>query len=258
MANSTVRFTCTALPQDKQGILVPDDNGYYTHVLGGLNVFNSAGEYYTYEGARELFESSSSFMRKVTLGQLYSENGHPEWTKGMKEDEYLHRYLQILPSNIVAHISEVWLDMEGVKDANGNTVIAVMGKVTPSGDKAQILKDDIANPKINTCFSIRAFTDDKRVAGIVNRRLTTIVTFDKVPSPGIQFATKYSVPALESYMEREVKRESFLPLFQRGPHTSGQRVLATEADRAFGMEVFQQLGFNVDGTDLPTWAKQKW
>jgi len=257
MASSTVRFTCTAVPLNKKGILTPDEKGYYTHPLGALNVFNSMGEYYTYEGARELFESSSSFMRKVTLGQLYGENGHPEWPKGMSENDFLRRYLKIEESRTCAHFSEIWIDFDGVKDEVGNPIIAIMGKVTPSGELAYVLDNDIKNPNINTCFSIRAFTDDKAVGGITHRRLTSVVTFDKVPSPGIRSAQKFASPALESFSEK-VNKSSFMPLISRQPQLSGQHVMSTEADRSFALEVFQQLGFNVDHGDLPTWAKQQW
>jgi hypothetical protein len=240
------------MPLNKKGVLVADEDGYYTHPLGGLNVFNSAGEYYTYEGARNLFESSSSFMRKVNSGQLYGENGHPEWTKGMTEDEYLYRYLKVQEDNICHHIAEIWLDMDNVKDASGQTVITIMGKVRPEGKVKHVLEQAIVNPRVNTCFSIRAFTDDKRRGGINMRTLTSVVTFDKVGSPGIATATKYNSPSLESFMEKEVKREMFLPLIL--PQEK-KIVTATEADRSFGLEVFQQLGFNVDGTDLPSWSK---
>ena len=245
-----IRFTCTTLPLSKKGILTPDEDGYYTHPLGGLNVFNSAGEYYTYEGARNLFEASSRFMQKVNSGQLYGENDHPQWEKGVSEDEFVHRYLTVLKSNITHHIAELWLDFESVKDAAGNSIISIMGKVRPDGEKAHVLERSISNPRTNTCFSIRGFTDDKRRGGINHRTLTSIVTFDLVSSPGIATATKFNSPALESFQEQVVNPQAFKQYFENKPN-----LVASESDRQFGLEVFQQLGFNVDHGDLPRWAK---
>ena len=39
MANNSVRFTCSSLVgAGKQGIIKPDENGYYELVVGALNV----------------------------------------------------------------------------------------------------------------------------------------------------------------------------------------------------------------------------
>jgi outer membrane protein assembly factor BamD len=54
---NSVRFACTSLVgTNKTGMLRKDADGYYEVVVGALNVFNSAGEYYVYEKARQLFE----------------------------------------------------------------------------------------------------------------------------------------------------------------------------------------------------------
>ena len=40
-------FSCTSLMgTNKAGVLKPDENGYYTVVLGALDVYNSAGDFY--------------------------------------------------------------------------------------------------------------------------------------------------------------------------------------------------------------------
>ena len=57
MLNS-VRFECTTLGT-RSGVLKPDKDGYYIMPVGGLNVFNSAGQYYAYDKAKALFEESS-------------------------------------------------------------------------------------------------------------------------------------------------------------------------------------------------------
>ena len=42
----------------KQRLLKPDPDGYYEFSIGGLNVFNGAGEYYSLEIARHHIQSS--------------------------------------------------------------------------------------------------------------------------------------------------------------------------------------------------------
>ena len=88
----TVRFTCTSLTgTGKEGVIRPDENGYYDMVIGGLNMLNSAGEYYEYEGAKELFNQSSSFMRRVKRGALRGEVGHPRREPGQSIDSFMNR-----------------------------------------------------------------------------------------------------------------------------------------------------------------------
>ena len=85
---SNIRFSCTSLAgTQKQGIIPKDANGYYDMVIGGLDILNSAGEYYDHAGAKELFQESSSFMRRVKRGALRGEVGHPRREHGQSIDE---------------------------------------------------------------------------------------------------------------------------------------------------------------------------
>lgn len=180
MAVNTVKFTCTTLLGDKQGILLPDDDGYYAQPIGGLNVYNSVGEFYTYQGAKQLFESSSALMRRIKTACLKSELGHPKPIPGQSYESFAQRVMEIDDKNVCAHISEVWLDFDNVKGANGKPIIVIMGKVKPAGPYADSLKQSFENPKENVCFSVRGFTDDRFIGGIKERALKEIVTWDKV------------------------------------------------------------------------------
>ncbi len=92
-----VLFSCTTLAgTGKKGKLTKDENGYYTMPIGGLNVFNSIGDFYTYEDAKQLFDSSSTFMRRVKTGALKGEYGHPKPIKGQSYEEFAERVLTIL------------------------------------------------------------------------------------------------------------------------------------------------------------------
>lgn len=205
---SNVRFTSTKLAASgKAGILPPDENGYYTLPIGGLNAFNSAGQYYTLEGAKQLFEKSSVFMRRVGNGNLKGEVGHPKKLPGMSMDDYVHRILTIEETNVCCHFKEIWLDENYGKmnpQFKNPGLVAIMAKVKPSGPKGESLKASFENPDENVCFSIRALTRDFYDRGQTYRVLQQICTWDNVGEPGIANATKWASPSLESLSETAV------------------------------------------------------
>jgi len=204
-----VKFTETVYTNsNKKGILTPDSNGYYTVVLGALNTYNSANEYYTSKGVVELFEGSSHFMRRIKNGALYSELGHPKKDPSMSMEAFYNRVITVEETNICAHIGEITLDFKfGEKhpELNNKELIAIIGKVKPAGAKANALEIAFNNPKQNAAFSIRGLTENKHNAGRVERRLTTIITFDHVVEPGITIADKIMSPSLEHKQNYEVK-----------------------------------------------------
>lgn len=207
---STVKFTATKLVgSNKQGILKPDADGYYEMVIGGLNVFNSAGEYYTLSGAKELFEASSIFMRRVKNGCLKGEEGHPKKLPTTTNDQFLQRIFSIEETNVCAHFSEVWLDETyGAKNPQfkNKNLVAIMAKVKPAGPKSASLAAALENPKENVCFSIRAITKDYYERGQCFRVLERIVCFDRVNEPGINIANKWDSPAMEALVEQQITK----------------------------------------------------
>lgn len=214
---NNVRFTCTSLVNGKKGIITPDEHGYYDMVIGGMNILNSAGQYYTYEGAKQLFEDSSAFMRRVKRGALRGEVGHPKPLPGQSYDEYATRIITIDERNVCVHFAEVYLNFKDFKNDDGTPIVAIMGKLAPSGPMGGMLKTALENPKENVCFSIRSFTEDYWNKGVKCRDLRTIVTFDYVNEPGIHIAEKFKNPGLEvlservftkSQMERAIDRQT--------------------------------------------------
>lgn len=175
----TVKFGSTALAgTNKTGIIPKDADGYRTMIVGGLNIFNSAGQWYSYDGAKALFESSSQFMRRVSRNALRGELGHPRQEKGQSFDDYVQRILEIRETNVCVHFKEIFLDFNSVKDANGRAVVAIMAKLIPSGPHGPALEKSLENKDENVCFSIRSFTKDYYDRGIEIRELKNIVTFD--------------------------------------------------------------------------------
>lgn len=193
------RYGCTALAgTNKAGIMRPDEDGYYTFLVGALNINNSAGARYLHDqAAKDIFESSSSFMRRVQNGSCRAEWGHPKRTPGMSNRDFIGRVLQIYEDNVCAHFKEVWL--EPTNDGSG--VIRIYAKVKPMGPKGKYLQDAIDDPNQDVCFSIRSLTDDTVVNGRVHKSLRTVVNFDFVNEPGIHLAKKWNSPSLESVDE---------------------------------------------------------
>jgi len=250
MSNS-VRFSCTSLAgSNKVGNLKRDANGYYEMVVGALNVFNSAGQYYVYEQAKELFESSSQLMRRVSRGALRGEYGHPKMLPGMSNEQFANRVMSIYEENTCCHHKEITLDFDRVKDANGKPVIAIISKVYPSGPMGPALEKSLQNPNENVCFSIRAFTDDFREGGVYKRVLKTIVTWDLVNEPGIANAEKFQSPALEG-MDLSFSRGEL----ERSISTAKVAGYAQESALLTADELFTSMGWNVPASAKPAWAK---
>lgn len=205
---STIKFSSVRVLDGKKGILKPDADGYYTICLGGLNCENSYGAYYPLEPVRELFESSSIFMRRIKAGYLKAELGHPKQGR-MTDTEFYQRCMEIDEKNVCAHISDVWLD-ETYGKTNPNAMnpqmCAIMGKIKPSGPYADVLERAINNGRENVCFSLRSITEDQFTGGKYIKTIKTIITFDMVNEPGIKTATKFDTPTLES---RSVLEENY-------------------------------------------------
>lgn len=220
---SLIKFTSEKLiNKGKTGIITPDKDGYYELVVGGLNCYNSAGEYYSLApSVKKLFENSSTFMRKVNKQILYGENGHPVFTKGMTDDEYLRRIYYISEENIVCHFSDIWLDEKYGKnnpEFNNPGLVAIMAKVKPFGNKKHILQDSLDNRLQNLCFSIRSLTNNYYHKGTKIKELVEILTFDLVSEGGISIANKYDSPALESVMEDiTVTKEKLIKIYNDIP-----------------------------------------
>lgn len=204
---NSIKFACTALAGvNKSGTLKQNDQGYYKMVLGALNMFNSAGEYYDFEPAAALFEGSSQLMRRAHRANLRGEYGHPKPLPGQTNDQFAIRVMSIYEQLVSHHIMDLELDFENFKDAKGNPIIAIIGLILPAGPNGKYLESSIQNPNENVCFSIRAFTDDHRIGMVLHRHLKTVVTWDYVNEPGLSVAEKWQSPALESQLIQTFSR----------------------------------------------------
>lgn len=200
MLPNNITFTCTRLNgTNKVGDLKKNERGYYTMIIGALNMFNSAGMYYRFDAAKQFFEQSSALMRRVQRGALRGEYGHPRRDPSMSMQAYYARLLQIHEDKVCCHFASITLDFENHKDDQGRPIVAIIAEVCPNGPLGHVLEKQLQNPNENVCFSIRSFTDDRMERGVMNRYIKTIVTFDYVNEPGMSVAEKYNSPALEGF-----------------------------------------------------------
>lgn len=244
---NNIRFTCTALAgKNKIGTVPVDKDGYRDMVVGGLNMFNSAGQWYDYEGAKALFESSSTFMRRVQRGALRGEVGHPRQQVGQSDDRYISRVLDIDETNVCVHFKEIYLDFDKLKSADGKPVIAIMAKLKPSGAKADFLQKQLDNKDENVCFSIRSFTKDYYNKGVYTRELKNIVTFDYVNEPGISIANKYQAPSLESLSDKVLAKASITKAV-----VTARAGVGTESSIMNANELFKSLGWDTPKSAAP-------
>lgn len=252
---STVKFACTALAgSNLVGNLKADSDGYYEMVVGALNVFNSAGQFYVYEEAKELFKSSSQLMRRVSRGALRGEYGHPKPIPGQSNEQFANRVMSVYEENACCHHKEITLDFDRVKDSNGRPVIAIISKVFPSGPMGPVLEKSLKNKNENVCFSIRAFTDDYRDNGVVKRVLKSIVTWDLVNEPGLSAAEKFKSPALESFAKEDgliISRGEI----ERGTSKAIQQGIATESNLLTVDELFKTMNWVNDKELKPAYIK---
>lgn len=209
-ATTSFKLGCTALNGvNKTGKLAPDENGYYTVILGALDFKNSIGAVYPSATAKHFFKEGSGLLRRIKGGYCRAEYGHPK-PYGLNSQDWITRILTIEETRICAHILEVWLDNTSVKDKDGRAVLAIMGKIKPSGPYGNALLESLQNPLENVAFSIRCLTEDRFVNGRLEKHIREIVGWDFVVEPGLSVANKYQNPALESFQDCDVPVTSIL------------------------------------------------
>lgn len=195
---------------NKVGDLKKDNDGYYDMVLGAFNAYNAHGDYYPLGDIKTIMDNDELFQRRLLNRALGSEVDHPkpfiEMTyKNLTEAEskrlkerWFERVLTIDEQNMCAHISKVVFSENTISDKSGRPLIAVIGKIKPSGIHERFLERQLENRHENVCFSIRCFTLDKFIGSGWVKEVKKIVTWDKVREPGIEIANKFMSPSLES------------------------------------------------------------
>jgi hypothetical protein len=223
--------------------------------MGALEYPNSVGAVYDETRARQFFQKSSAFMRRVTQGYLRGELGHPPQRDCKGYDDYVNRIHTILESNVAIHIRKVWLNHNYVMP-DGRKVIAIMGEVCGSGPHAGVFDRMLMNPHENLALSIRSMATDKFVAGKKRKYLDNIITWDLVNEPGLSVATKYNSPSCESHVVEHVPvNEALIEAFLTRQESHGVAVESAMVGTIDAMRALRKQRLTAQGGLASRWVK---
>lgn len=232
---------------NKSGDLKPNDDGYYTVVLGALGVENSNGEtYLDTPTARKTFTVGSLLFQRISEGRLNGEEGHPDPKDYPNKQKFLSRIRFIKEDRKAFHIRKIWLQDI---DYQGKKVTGILGEIIPSGIFGPQLEKSLNNPHENVCFSGRFLSNLSRQGMRTCREIHTCITFDHVSDGGIAMAHKYASPSLESMNDSILLKEE---LMQEMELEAKDKDSVTSMESAGGMSaktLFAELGFKAKSSD---------
>lgn len=223
-----------------------DKSGYHLLILGAVNVYNSAGEYYLGEGIEQILGGGDVVLsRRAKSGSLKGEQGHPKWLKGMTKDEFFARNATILESNTCAHFKNVYAEQTDIDSGfMGRKVILIRGWVKGAGVGGVGLDRDLNNPEVNVAFSVRSFTKPGMLNGVKTKRIVQLVTWDHVLEPGIEYATKWKTIGIET---REIGTMDYDDMFEMGTENLNQ-CFNCGLESKDQLELFKEIRVNYDDT----------
>lgn len=186
----------------KTKTLQKDDQGYYKVILGAVNTYNSAGEYYGDHYVEDLFSPNTYIGHMLAKGALMGEVNHPQFVPGMSNFDFFmrnNRIDQLNASHLIKNIEIV----DSGKMEGGRPKKFIVGWVKPleSTKGGKILKELLDTPEANVCFSIRCVIDPSSSKN--DMKIKTVITFDWVDLPGIAEANKFDTLA-------NIKQERFV------------------------------------------------
>lgn len=206
MSKSNFVYRMTRLDGiDKEGVIKPDSDGWYTVCIGALdhaskniNPKTGQAEYYGSQGYEQFFAPGTLFNDRIQGGFIKAEYGHPERESGMSDVAFLERNMQIREKNVCAVFGAIWLVHDFVDPLTKEKCVGIFAKIKPTGPYGKFLENDLLTKGVNVCFSIRSLTTRKVINGRNTKVLHTVITFDFVTEPGITCAEKFVSPSMES------------------------------------------------------------
>lgn len=191
MANIAFDISSALYVEGAQNAIKPDDKGVYKNfpimVLGKVSRNNK--EYEINSMVEALTSPSSIFFKKLKMGQLQGEYGHPL----VLTEKDLPRIAVVDPTKVSHVIHNVRC---GEPNEKGHRI--VYADIEPFGPYGKYLKESLDNPRINTAFSLRSLVAKIGMQGnIIKQRVTALITVDAVDAPGYAEASKVRVPSME-------------------------------------------------------------
>lgn len=203
-----------SIGSDGKGGQIPDKDGFYTTILGALNIKNRAGEAYCWPLSKPAFSDESILRRKLSYNSLISEMDHPVRSDYKDEEEYDRRLGTYLNNRKCAIIKEVWLDETGSISKNipsnliwpNSVPVLIMGKVKPVGIFGGLLDEAFKDPDQNVFFSMRTISRRNRLTGALI--LDVLTGFDWVTEGGLIVSNSWLATASNSFKINESSIDS--------------------------------------------------
>lgn len=209
---SNVQFSIQTLQTDSGGSLKgvkPNSDGVYCDVpvaVVGLPSRNRA-VYDMETTLAAMSDPSTRFYKNLAEGNLEGEWGHPKLPPVMTKADKMSAVMRTITIDreCVSH----YFTKIRTEEARDGQYVVVYADVVPFGPYGKYLVESFADPKRNTCFSLRSLTSDPTPMpdGNVKKRMKLLVTFDAVDGPGFEMAGKRYMPGTESY---EISDEQLL------------------------------------------------
>ena len=202
------RFGNIILPKSgKNGILTPDDEGYYTLNGGGFNIPNRQGVTYSFNSyIQECMSPESDFRRRLERGEVQGEMGHPPRYYLKLVDgqvvrheittvyEWILRLRTIDQDRVCMLISDVLFSWEG--NDPKTSPLNVKYRLKPFGPFGKYLEEHLKTPSANTSISIRTVISPTSPMDKY-RNVEYWTGADWVPEPGMDKANKWMTEGCE-------------------------------------------------------------
>ncbi len=193
MSSNELIFESSRVPISTS-LLTPDADGYVTINAGAYNIYNASGVYYDGNSIDKLYGENSILKRRIDKRVVFAELGHPKKEPWMNDSAFDSRLLEIREDRYCGHIRKAFL----VPNKDSKVIITKI-EVAPFGHYSSTLRDAILSKHANCYFSVRSFSNQLRVNGILVKRVYQIITWDFVTEGGIELANKFdTVTDLES------------------------------------------------------------
>ena len=195
----------SALVMNKAKALKPNKDGVYENVpvmvLGKVSRNNKDYELNSMVAA--LTSPNSVFFKKLKMGQLQGEYGHPQ----IYSENELGRIAVVDPTKVSHAIHAV---RTGETTEKGYTL--VLADIEPCGPYGKYLEESFQNPRMNTAFSLRSLVSKiGQVGSVIKQRVTALITIDAVDAPGYAEASKVRIPSMEGFSMDIEHPEQHLP-----------------------------------------------
>lgn len=205
MSNIAFDISSALYVEGAQKTYSPDKNGVFKNfpvlVIGKVSRNNK--DYEPNSMVEALTSPNSIFVKKLRMGQLQGEYGHPLVTR----EEDLPRIAIVDPTKVSHAIHNVHC---GETTEKGHTI--VYADIEPCGPYGKYLLESFQNPRMNTAFSLRSLVAKIGQRGnVIRQRVTALITIDAVDAPGYAEASKVRIPAMEGVTVDINHPEAHLP-----------------------------------------------